>query len=103
MAGEDSSLEACRALQQLCATYWYPLYAYVRRHGHRGPGTAVADGYFVMLPPLSKGEHTIRIKGSFHFDAGELGPAPVDFRLDVTCHVNGTPGHGDEDGDCDKN
>ena len=22
------------ALEQLCRTYWYPLYAYVRRHGH---------------------------------------------------------------------
>jgi len=34
MAGEDSSPEARCALEQLCATYWYPLYAYVRRNGH---------------------------------------------------------------------
>lgn len=33
-AGEDSSLEARQALEQLCSTYWYPLYAYVRRQGH---------------------------------------------------------------------
>ena len=33
-AGEDSSPEAHWALEQLCATYWYPLYAYVRRQGH---------------------------------------------------------------------
>lgn len=32
-AGGDSSPEAHRALEQLCATYWYPLYAYVRRQG----------------------------------------------------------------------
>ncbi|MBI4658593.1 MAG: sigma-70 family RNA polymerase sigma factor [Verrucomicrobia bacterium] len=29
---EDSRTTA--ALEQLCQTYWYPLYAYVRRHGH---------------------------------------------------------------------
>lgn len=32
-AGDGSSPEAYRALEQLCATYWYPLYAYVRRQG----------------------------------------------------------------------
>lgn len=29
-AGRDSSLESSRALESLCGTYWYPLYAYVR-------------------------------------------------------------------------
>jgi hypothetical protein len=53
-----------------------------------GAGTAVADGYFVMLAPLSKGTHTIHITGAFHFDAGELGPDPVDFGLDLTYHLN---------------
>ena len=33
-AGEGSSPESRRALEQLCGTYWYPLYAYVRRQGH---------------------------------------------------------------------
>jgi RNA polymerase sigma factor (sigma-70 family) len=33
-AGADTSPESSRALEQLCVTYWYPLYAYVRRHGH---------------------------------------------------------------------
>lgn len=33
-AGEDSSPTSRRALEQLCATYWYPFYAYVRRQGH---------------------------------------------------------------------
>jgi len=33
-AGQDSSLEGQVALDQLCKTYWYPLYAYVRRKGH---------------------------------------------------------------------
>jgi RNA polymerase sigma-70 factor (ECF subfamily) len=34
-AGEDSSPAARQALEQLCASYWYPLYSYVRRNGHR--------------------------------------------------------------------
>ncbi len=32
-AGGKASLEAEAALQELCRTYWYPLYAYVRRQG----------------------------------------------------------------------
>ena len=59
-----------------------------------GEGTAVSDGYFVMLPPLSKGNHTVHFAGSFHFAAGELGPDPVDFSLDVTYHINVTPSQG---------
>jgi RNA polymerase sigma factor (sigma-70 family) len=37
VAGDDS--RATSALEQLCRTYWYPLYAYVRRQG-RGPEEA---------------------------------------------------------------
>jgi len=33
-AAEASSPEADRALAQLCETYWFPLYVYVRRQGH---------------------------------------------------------------------
>ncbi len=33
-AGGDGSTRAGRALEELCATYWFPLYAYVRRRGH---------------------------------------------------------------------
>ena len=29
-----SSPQSDRALEELCRTYWYPLYAYVRRRGH---------------------------------------------------------------------
>jgi DNA-directed RNA polymerase specialized sigma24 family protein len=32
--GDGSSPEAMQALAELCRTYWYPLYAYVRRKGH---------------------------------------------------------------------
>ena len=34
-AGKGASPHAREALAALCATYWYPLYAYVRRQGHQ--------------------------------------------------------------------
>lgn len=33
-AGHQSSPRAAQALDELCRTYWYPLYAYVRHQGH---------------------------------------------------------------------
>src|SRR5262249_60182697 len=33
-AGREESPRSSQALEQLCRTYWYPLYAYVRRKGH---------------------------------------------------------------------
>jgi RNA polymerase sigma factor (sigma-70 family) len=36
-AGSGKSAEASSALERLCRTYWYPLYAYVRRRGYGRP------------------------------------------------------------------
>ena len=33
-AGRSDTARAQTALAELCQTYWYPLYAYVRHHGH---------------------------------------------------------------------
>ena len=33
-AGQRHTSQADAALEQLCRTYWFPLYAYVRRRGH---------------------------------------------------------------------
>jgi len=33
-AGEGSTPEAAGALEKLCQLYWYPLYAFVRKHGY---------------------------------------------------------------------
>ena len=33
-AGQRSTPQSNEALEQLCKTYWFPLYAYVRRRGH---------------------------------------------------------------------
>ncbi len=49
-AGMDSS-PACReALERLCHTYWYPLYAYARRRGHAAPDAEdLIQGFFMQL------------------------------------------------------
>lgn len=46
-----------------------------------GKGTAVADGYYVMLQPLSPGEHTLHYGGSFDFDGFILS---IDMTYNVT-------------------
>lgn len=33
-AGQQHTSQSDHALEELCRTYWFPLYAYVRRHGH---------------------------------------------------------------------
>jgi RNA polymerase sigma factor (sigma-70 family) len=33
-AGQSTDAQTSEALEQLCRTYWYPLYAYVRRRGY---------------------------------------------------------------------
>ena len=33
-AGEADSVEGAAALEQLCRSYWYPVYAEIRRRGH---------------------------------------------------------------------
>ena len=52
-----------------------------------GPGTAVADGYYVMLAPLSKGGHTIRIRGALHFSVAEGDAFDFDLPSDATFHI----------------
>ncbi len=49
-AGHDSTPGAAVALESLCRTYWYPLYAYVRRRGH-SPVDAqdLTQGFFAAL------------------------------------------------------
>jgi RNA polymerase sigma factor (sigma-70 family) len=49
-AGSDSSPAALEALERLCRTYWYPLYAYTRRRGF-SPHDAedLVQGFFAKL------------------------------------------------------
>ena len=49
-AADASSPRAAEALAQLCRTYWYPLYAFVRRQGHsKEDAEDLTQGFFEML------------------------------------------------------
>ena len=50
LEGEAGSPRAAEALEQLCRTYWYPLYAYLRRLSY-GPQDAqnLTEGFFARL------------------------------------------------------
>lgn len=50
-----------------------------------GPGTAVADGYYVFLRPLSVGKHIVHWGGQF------VGTPFGDFGADVTDHITVAP------------
>ncbi len=65
-AGQEDSPRAAAALEQLCRIYWYPLYAYARRHGH-GPEDAedVVQGFFLQLLQNKSLAHVDRSKGRF--------------------------------------
>jgi len=70
-----------------------------------GEGTAVSDGYYVMLAPLSKGSHTVHIEGLFRFSEDAGDPFTADIPMDVTYQINVAPRHGhagDGDDDCDQ-
>ena len=49
-AGGDRSEQADRALAELCADYWYPLYAYVRRRGYEAEDAKdLTQAFFAKL------------------------------------------------------
>jgi RNA polymerase sigma-70 factor (ECF subfamily) len=65
-AGLSASAESERALAQLCRTYWYPLYAFVRRQG-RSPEDAedLTQGFFAHLLEKKALGEVERTKGNF--------------------------------------
>lgn len=49
-AGRSSSARHEPALSTLCQTYWFPLYAYLRRHGHDAHGAAdCTQAFFAQM------------------------------------------------------
>lgn len=49
-AGSRESAEARAALEDLCRTYWYPVYAFIRRRGHQpADATDLAQEFFARL------------------------------------------------------
>ena len=64
-AGTDPE-QAAEALEELCRTYWYPLYAYVRRRGY-GPEDAqdLTQGFFARFVAKESLQDVDRSKGRF--------------------------------------
>jgi len=65
-AGDDSSPTSREALEQLCCTYWYPLYSYVRRKGH-SPEDAqdLTQEFFARLLAKNSFSRADRTRGRF--------------------------------------
>ena len=65
-AGRGGSQQAEVALEELCHTYWYPLYAYVRRRGHsREDAEDLTQGFFARLLEKNYLEGITSDKGKF--------------------------------------
>lgn len=65
-AGRRSTPEADVALEELCRTYWYPLYAYVRRQGRsREDAEDLVQGFFARFLEKNYLEGLSSDKGRF--------------------------------------
>ncbi|MGD0016713.1 MAG: sigma factor [Verrucomicrobiia bacterium] len=65
-AGRSDSTHARAALEKLCQTYWYPLYAYVRRRGYSAADAEdLTQGFFARLLELESLADVRREKGKF--------------------------------------
>src|SRR5688572_8232214 len=68
LAGQQETSRAQEALGHLCQTYWYPLYAYVRRQGH-SPHDAedLTQAFFAKLLEKHYLADARQEKGRFRF------------------------------------
>jgi RNA polymerase sigma-70 factor (ECF subfamily) len=65
-AGKRSTPQSAAALEQLCKTYWFPLYAYVRRRGHtKEDAEDLTQAFFARLLEKNFLEHVASEKGKF--------------------------------------
>src|ERR1035437_4343205 len=65
-ARQKDSPETAAALETLCRTYWYPLYAYVRRQGHSPPDAQdLTQEFFARLLQKDYLKAAAREKGRF--------------------------------------
>jgi RNA polymerase sigma-70 factor (ECF subfamily) len=89
-AGHVDSPQASEALAQLCHTYWYPLYAYVRRKGYAAHDAQdltqeffakLLARHFLSTADRRKGKFRSFLLGAFeHFLAGEWRRAHAEKR-----------------------
>ena len=65
-AGQISSPETTAALERLCRTYWYPLYAYIRRRGYEAQDAQdLTQEFFARLLEKNYLGGVDRAKGKF--------------------------------------
>ena len=65
-AGGTPSPESAAALERLCSSYWYPLYAFVRRSGHSPPDAEdLTQEFFAQLLEHNWIARVDRHKGRF--------------------------------------
>ncbi len=65
-AGATTSPQAAAALERLCHTYWYPLYAFVRRKGYGAhEAEDLTQGFFARLLESRDLNSVAREKGKF--------------------------------------
>ena len=65
-AGQGDETSRTRALEELCRTYWYPVYAFVRRQGHDVPDAQdLTQGFFAHVLSRDMFAAAQREKGRF--------------------------------------
>src|SRR5437870_9543672 len=65
-AGQEASPQATEALEKLCRTYWYPLYAYARRQGYdMHAAQDLTQGFFARVLEKNYLSDVEREKGKF--------------------------------------
>jgi RNA polymerase sigma-70 factor (ECF subfamily) len=65
-AARTDSPHAAEALERLCKTYWYPLYAYIRRKGYEaGEAQDLTQEFFLRLLQQESLSRADRTKGKF--------------------------------------
>jgi RNA polymerase sigma-70 factor (ECF subfamily) len=65
-AGRSSSPKSQSALAELCETYWYPLYAFVRRKGYEAHDAQdLTQGFFALLLERNDVQSVRRERGKF--------------------------------------
>jgi RNA polymerase sigma factor (sigma-70 family) len=66
LSAQSQSPGSQAAIAELCKTYWYPIYAFVRRHGH-DPEDAqdMTQGFFLHLLEHKALAHVNPLKGKF--------------------------------------
>ncbi|MGI9516177.1 MAG: RNA polymerase sigma factor [Pirellulaceae bacterium] len=64
-AGEDSSPEQHQALEALCKSYWYPLYAFLRKRHSRAEAEDITQSFFADLLEHRRLEVVDRERGRF--------------------------------------